>query len=370
MDRTTSTSTSPSTATSTAPRSPRMPASVRRRAIAAAAIAVVAATALSACSSGASADTAGGPAPVKLVLGWYANSESGGYYAADTEGLYTDHKLAVSIQQGGPNVSGTTIVASGRADIGIADAPSIALAQQEGIPIVAVAALYQTNPVGVMVHADSGMTSFDDMQNHTWVVQTGNTAADYMAKEKGLTFTTQAYQGSIANFLADDSLVQQGWSTNEVYQAKKAGVDTTFFSYASAGYNPYNDVIFTSKKFLSEHPDTVKGFLAASMQGWSDYMGKTDVATSTNAALLKANSEQTSDSLWYAWDKQRTFLTDGDGGAQLGAMSSERWTTLVDQLTKLGVLTKKINPADLFDATLLPKVAAPTDLPAAPAGSY
>uniref|UniRef100_A0A942Y8J6 Thiamine pyrimidine synthase n=1 Tax=Neobacillus citreus TaxID=2833578 RepID=A0A942Y8J6_9BACI len=345
---------------------------IRRRSIlAATALAVATTVALTGCAtSSSSASSDDGTTTMKLVLGWYADPESGGFYAGQTEGLYEKAGIDLSIQQGGPTVSGTQIVAGGRADIGMGDAAAVAEAQQQGIPIVAIGALYQTNPVGVMVHADSGMDSFDDMAGHTWVVQTGNVGVEYMQQEKGLDFDTQAYQGSIANFIKDDSLVQQGWPTNEVYQAQEQGVDTTFFSYASAGFNPYNDVIFTTKKYLQEHPDEVKAFLDASMNGWKQYMGDIDVAERANAQLEKVNSQQTSESVWFAWDKQREYVVDGDGAEQLGTMTTERWTTLVDQLVELGVLDERIPAKDLFDASYLPDVAAPIDLPAAPEGSY
>ena len=145
--------------------------------------------------------------------------------------------------------------------------------------------MYQTNPVGVMVHADSGMNCAD-MAGHTWVTQTGQVAPDYIKKTLGIDFDTQVYQGSIANFVADDSLVQQGWPTNEVYQAQAQGVDTKFFSYAESGYNPYNDVIFATKDYIAKNPDVIKAFLDASMHGWSDYISDIDVATATNAALV------------------------------------------------------------------------------------
>ncbi|MET4783135.1 ABC transporter substrate-binding protein [Glaciihabitans sp. UYNi722] len=342
----------------------------RNRLIAAAGVAAVA-IALSACSTGASpATTSSADTPVKVVLGWYADPESGGMYAAEAEGYFKDSNLKVSIQQGGPTVSGTQIVAGGRADIGISDATSIALAQQQGIPIVAIAAVYQTNPLGVMVHADSGVSSFADMSGHTFVVQTGQAGTAYLEKTKGLKFTTQTYSGSIANFIANKDLVQQGWPTNEVYQAKQKGVNTKFFSYASAGFNPYNDVVFATKAFVKKNPNVVKKFLAASMKGWSAYMGDVKVATTTNDVLKKVNTEQTSQSIWFAWDAQRKYVTAGDGAAQLGVMTMKRWTTVVSQLTDLGILTKKVAPADLFDSTMLPKVAAPASLPAAPAGSF
>jgi NitT/TauT family transport system substrate-binding protein len=345
--------------------------SQRRKRLVAVVVAAAAAIALSACSTSAGAATTSTAAtPVKVVLGWYADPESGGIYAADAEGYFKDSNLKVSIQQGGPTVSGTQIVAGGRADIGISDATSIALAQQQGIPIVAIGAIYQTNPVGVMVHADSGMNSFADMSGHTFVVQTGQAGTAYLEKTKGLKFTTEAYTGSIANFIANKDLVQQGWPTNEVYQAKQKGVDTKFFSYASAGFNPYNDVMFATKDFVKKNPAVVKKFLAATMKGWAAYMGDIKVASTTNDELKKVNTEQTSQSIWFAWDAQRKYITDGEGATQLGAMTVKRWTTVVSQLTDLGILTKKIAPADLFDSTMLPKVAAPASLPVAPAGSF
>src|ERR1700738_2459671 len=82
----------------------------RKRLISAAAVAAAAAIALSACSTGAGAATTSNAAtPVKVVLGWYADPESGGFYAADAQGYFKDSNLKVSIQQGGPTVSGTQI---------------------------------------------------------------------------------------------------------------------------------------------------------------------------------------------------------------------------------------------------------------------
>ncbi|MET0933550.1 MAG: ABC transporter substrate-binding protein [Mycetocola sp.] len=350
----------------------------RRRAntLAGAALALTLAASLSACSATGSASTAAADADsgkatdIELVLGWYATPESGGFYAAEEQGYFEDANLNVTITPGGPSVSGTQIVAGGRAQMGISDAVSIARAQEEGIPIVAIAAMYQTNPVGVMVHADSDMESFEDMAGHTWVTQTGQVAPEYIKSTLGIDFDTQAYQGSIANFIADDSLVQQGWPTNEVYQASSQGVETRFFSYAESGYNPYNDVVFATEDYIAENPEAIKAFLEASMNGWADYIGDIDAATAANEALLEANAEQSEESVWFAWDKQREYITAGDGAAQLGAMSDERWSTLVDQMLELDQIAGEIDPATLFDASFLPEVAAPSDLPAAPTGSY
>lgn len=336
------------------------------------AVAVTAAAALLAgCGSSAGASSsADGSTKFTMVLPWYADPEGGGFFAAKAEGLYGKSNLDVTLQPGGPQVSATQLVASGRAQVGFTDATGIVQAQQQGIPIVAIGALFQNNPVGVLVHADTGITSFPQMAGKTWVVQAGQLAPQWIQKKMGVSFTTQQYQGSIANFLKDDSLVQQGWPTNEAYEAQEAGVKVNFVPFSDSGFNPYNDVFFTSKSYLASHGAELKKFLAASMQGWQDYMGDVSVATKANDALLKANSQQTSKSVWYAWDKQRAFVTAGGGATQLGAMTSSRWDALLDQLVTLGQITSKPKLSDLYDSSLLPKVGAPSTMPAAPAGSY
>ncbi|MFD7817689.1 ABC transporter substrate-binding protein [Streptomyces sp. NPDC059785] len=337
--------------------------------VAATALALVA---VSACGGNASSDASspGGSTAFKVVLPWYADAEGGGFFAAKSEGLYEDKNLDVTLQSGGPQVSATQLVAAGRAQVGFADAAGVIQAQQQGIPIVAIGALYQNNPVGVMVHADTGITSFDDMDGKTWVTQTGQLGPQWVKKETGIDFTTQVYQGSIANFLKKDGLVQQGWPTNEAYQAQKSGVKVNFVPFSDAGYNPYNDVFFTSESYLKSHKAELTEFLAASMQGWQDYMGDVSVAKKANDAILEANDQQTSESVWYAWDKQRAYVVAGDGKKQLGAMTADRWNTLIDQMKQLGQLKSTPKASDLYDASLLPEVAAPAALPAAPDGSY
>jgi NitT/TauT family transport system substrate-binding protein len=325
----------------------------------------------SSSAAGASASSALAAAEnFTMLLPWYADPEGGGFFAAQEEGLYAKAGLNVTLQSGGPQVSETTLVATGRAQIGFTDAAGIVEAEQQGIPIIAIGALYQNNPVGVMVHSSTGITNFKQMGGKTWVVQTGELGPAWVEKQDKITFQTQAYEGSIAAFLKRPDLVQQGWATNEAYQAQEAGVKVSFIPFSASGFNPYNDVFFTSKSFLATHKAELEKFLAASMQGWQDYMGNITAAKAANAALLKANNQQTSKSVWFAWDKERPFVTWGDGKTQLGAMTAARWSSFLDQLVALGQIKSKPPLSSLYDASLLPKIPAPASFPPAPAGSY
>ena len=308
---------------------------------------------------------------VKLVLGWTPDPESGGWYAAQQEGLYAKNGLNVTLVPGGPQVSATQLVASGKAQFGIGDAEQVIEARQAGIPIVAVAAMYQVNPVGVMVHKSQPWTSWKDLTGKTWVVQTGELGQEWVTMHDHLKYSTIAYQGSIAAFLHNPSLVQQGWATNEAYTAAANGVKVRFFSYASAGYDPYNDVVFVTTSYLKSHGSVIRSLLGAGMRGWADYMGSVPVASATNDAMAKANPQMTKASEWYAWDKQRPFVigdTSKTGG--IGWMTLGRWTTTVRQMRILGAVKTPPVPSSLYTNAFLPRIKAPAVLPPAPKGSY
>ncbi|MFW0783572.1 ABC transporter substrate-binding protein [Gordonia sp. CPCC 206044] len=341
----------------------------RRRLLRVAVALVASALALGTAACGSDSSTDSGATKMTVVLPWYADPEGRGYFAAQAENLYQDNDLDVTLQPGGPQVSATQLVASGRAQIGHTDAAGIVQAQQQGIPVVAIGALYQDNPVGILSHKDQNITSFDAMKGHTLVSQAGALYPMWLDKELGVPLKTMQYQGSIANFLKDPTLLQQGWPTNEVRQAEEAGVPVNFIPYSESGFNPYNDVVFTSKDYFESHKDELKAFLDTSIQGWHDYMADVQVATDANQAILKANSEQSDESVWYAWDAQRKYVVSGDGAKQIGAMTDQRWSTLIDQLKEMGQIQKDVTPADLFDASLLPTIASPTDLPPAPSGA-
>lgn len=309
--------------------------------------------------------------PVSLVLGWVPDAESGGWYAAQLEGLYARHGLDVSLVPGGPQVSATQLVASGRAQFGITDAEGVIEAREQGIPLVAIAAMYQVNPVGVMVHKSEPWTSWKDLSGKTWVVQTGELGQRWVAIHQHLKISTIAYQGSIASFLHNPSLVQQGWPTNEAYTAATEGVKVRFFSYASGGYDPYNDVVVTTKSYLAAHPNVAKDLLAAGLTGWRSYMGDVAVASRTNAYLVRTNPQDPAAAEWYAWDRQRQFVTaDAAGKDGIGWMTLGRWKELVNQMAFLGAITSKPSAASLFTNAANPGVRPTAAMPPAPKGAY
>src|SRR5437764_14499811 len=93
------------------------------------------------CSS-ASADC--GARGLTLQLDWYPNPDHVGLFTAIDRGFFQRDRLAVKVRQPGDVSDPVKLVAAGRADLGISYEPELFFAQQQHIPVVAVAAIVPT----------------------------------------------------------------------------------------------------------------------------------------------------------------------------------------------------------------------------------
>ena len=80
------------------------------------------------------------------------------------------------------------------------------------------------------------------------------------------------YTFSMAPFLADKSLTQQGLLTSEPFELKKIGIDPVIHLLADNGFEHYQNTIMTSPKLVAEKPDLVQRFVDATIKGWMSYL--------------------------------------------------------------------------------------------------
>ena len=152
---------------------------------------------------------------------------------------------------------------------------------------------------------------------------------------------------SVANFVADPQYIQQAFATSEPFFARQAGIETRVLLISEAGYNPYR-VMFTTRDFLRQHPETVDAFVRASLKGWRDYLNDPTVAHAMIAKLNPALNPEWMHFTWQALRDGRFVTGDNPSGAQLGQMTSERWSTMYKQLYDLKVIDKAFDPATAY----------------------
>lgn len=299
--------------------------------------------------SAAPEKTADGLSPVRLHLDWYPQTEYGGYYQAQARDLYRDAGLAVEIISGGPSVGVKQTVALGRAEIGCTDGNDVivAIAREHSIPLVIVAAEMQKNPQGILFHTSHPVQDFEDLNGRTFMAGPGSAWVEYFQRQLNIRFNFVPLTTDLTSFLADETLVRQCFVTQEPYVAEQRGASVGTLLIDDSGYSPYR-VIFTSRDYLAAHPERVRAFVAATTQGFDEFI--TGDPAPGLAALGTANKLMSSELMNYSLEAMKGMrLVQGDPtkGERTGLITRERIAAQIEILDSLGLLERKITVDDV-----------------------
>lgn len=301
------------------------------------------------CCLTASMATADGHAS-KVVFGtnWLAQAEHGGFYQSVADGTYAACGLDVEIVSGGPQVNNRALLLAGKIDFHMGgDMLQAFNAVKEGIPVVAVAAIFQKHPQVILAHPGVA-ESWDDLKDLTLLIGDNGFTSYYqwMIAEHGFTAEQrQPYTFNPAPFIADTQKGMQGYLSSEPYAVEKeAGFKPNTFLIADAGYSTYATTIETMAKTIDESPEAVTCFVDASLTGWYNYLYGDSAAA--DAMIMEANPDMTQDKIDFA---KVAMLENGivDSGDALemgiGAISEEKVGDFFSKMVAAGVVEEGID---------------------------
>ena len=312
------------------------------RAIMVVSLAMQAALAVGCKQDSAPAGGAGKGKTLSLTLDWVPEPEFGGFYAARESGAFRKAGFDVEIK---PRGQGETwkLVAQHATDFATTSADQVIVAREQGADVVAIFAVYQTSPQGIMVHKARGFTTIGDVFTHPGLLEAEDAQwLKYLrGKFPGPVQITSNSPG-IATFLAKPELSKQCFITSEPLQAAAQGSDPQTFLIAEAGFNPYTTVVIARGEMVKNDPATIKKMIGALREGWRTYL---DDPAATNAVMGALNHEMDAHTFAESARVQRPLIETPDTKkTALGEMTDERWQTLGQQLVDLGAI-KQAPPA-------------------------
>lgn len=285
----------------------------------------------------------------KIVLNWKPEPEFGGFYAAQISGLYKKHGLNVEIVPGGSGTPVIQMLAAGKIDFGIVSADELIISRSNGSDVVALYAAFQTNPQGIMTHAERNFSSLSDVfkSEGALAIQRGLPYSEFLLKKFGSPkVKIVPYLGGIANFLNDKKYSQQVFVTAEPLEAKKKNVNAKTFLVADEGYNPYAVVLTTRATVLKQNPKLVNAVVAAVREGWREYL---DRPATANKVMGNLNKSMDATIFALGAEAQKPLMETAETKKSgLGTMTEARWKRLVDQLSDLKLIKKKPEASELF----------------------
>ncbi len=139
------------------------------------------------------------------------------------------------------------------------------------------------------------------------------------------------YNFNMAAWLADDSLIQQGYLSSEPFLVREAGVEPEVYLLADEGYPTYSSMALVPGEMVRDNPEAVQGFVNATIEGWYHYLYGD--RTAADALIMAANPDMTPDKIAFGVESLKSFgiLDSGDALDQgIGAMTDARWREFAD----------------------------------------
>ncbi len=307
--------------------------------------------------------SAGGAAAAECVAfgtDWRAQAEHGGFYQALARGFYSERNLDVEIRQGGPQINHAQLLAAGKVAFALSSNSFIPLNYvREKIPMIAVAAIFQKDPQVLIAHPGQGNDTLAALKGKQIYIGSDTRVGTWLFLKAKFGFTDsqiRPYTFSIVPFLVRKSTIQQGYLGSEPFLIEQQGIKPVVHLLADAGYQSYGAVIQTSQKLTRERPDIVRGFVAASIRGWRDYL--TSDPAPGNALIKRDNPEMTDALLAYGRRKMNEYgiVLSGDAKTHgIGAMSEERWQSFFATMSAARLYPRDMGWRAAYTTRFLPK---------------
>lgn len=308
-------------------------------------VAALAALALLAGPLAAPANAQGaGGALDKVAFGtnWVAQAEHGGFYQALADGTYRRYGLDVTIVPGGPNANNRMLLPVGKLDFYMsANTLQSFDAVEQGIPTVAVAAIFQKDPQVLIAHPGA-VQRFADLKRLNLFVSKEGMASYFQWLKADYGFSdaqVKPYTSNAQPFLADTRSAMQGYVTSEPFVIEKQSrIRPLVFLLADQGFTSYSTLIETRRDLIEGKPGLVQRFVDASIVGWYTYLYGDPSAG--NALIRKQNPDMSDDLLDYARRqlRDRGIVDSGDAlSLGIGAMTDARMAGFFAAMVKAGV---------------------------------
>ena len=321
--------------------------------------AVVGASVLAGCGEKEESIRGGETEQVELMLDFFVNPDHAGIYTALENGHFEGAGLEVTPRVPSDPAAPIKLVASGQADLAVSYEPEVLLARDQGLPVVAVAAIVPEPLTSLISLPDAGIADPSDLRGKT-VATAGIPYQDaFMARilrdarisenEVDQVSVGLGLEQAVLSGKADAML--GGFKNVEGVSLEERGENPRVVPVDELGIPTYDElVLVASSEQVEEDPEAIRLFIAALERGTEDAIADPDAATD---AILKAGDGL--DPKLTAAEIEATLPLLLPGGKEpYGYMDEAEWDEFAGFLADEGFIKARPEPGDGFTNELLP----------------
>jgi NitT/TauT family transport system substrate-binding protein len=287
-----------------------------------------------------------------LRLRWSTQSQFSGIYWAQDKGFFKREGLDVTINPGGPNINHMQIVGTGAEEFGITGAAQVIEARDKGLPVVALATIFQGNPNVFFAKKASGIRTPKDWVGKTVAVFYGYDL-EYMyramLKKNGIDPTSvKEYPAKfdMTPFFRDEVDVWAGYLINQPNTAEEQGFEVTRIYPNDYGIKVSGDTLFTTEDVIRNKPELCQKMVNAVLDGWREALHNKDAAVDLvlrlDDRLSRVHETKMINSV-----EEITLTKDIDG--KIGWMTPEQWREMTSLWKEYGGIKTEVDSTRCFD---------------------
>ena len=297
------------------------------------------------------------PAPVAATIGltYIPNIQFAPFYVGADRGLYRSGGVEATLRHHGANEGLFTALVSGEEDFVVAGGAELLQARAQGLDLVAVAQVYRSYPVVLIVGEDSAIRTASDLKGRSVGIpgRYGESwfGLQLLLQDAGLTtddvdvvvigYTAQA---ALATGKVDSVI---GYANNDQVQFGLAGVPTRTIPLTAGEIPLVSVVLLTTRAYADANPAAVRavarGTVAAIEQVVADPAAAVDLA---KAHIPNLDQEAGVASARATLDATVPIMTGG--GAVDGRLDAGQWAAMAAFMSDHGLIEGDVDATGAF----------------------
>jgi putative hydroxymethylpyrimidine transport system substrate-binding protein len=298
--------------------------------------------------------------PVTLALDFYVNPDHAGIYTALERGYFDEAGLEVKPVVPSDPSAPIRQVAAGRADLAVSYEPEVILAQDQGLPVVAIAALVDKPLTSLISLPDAGITNPRDLAGKTVATagipyqedyldtildRVGVSSDDVTQVDVGLNLLPALLSGRADAILG-------GFRNIEGVQLAEQGHDPRVVPVDRLGIPTYDELVLVANSDdIDSDPKTARLFIAALERGTREAVKHPDEATQ---AVLDAGDGLDPKLTRAEIDATLPLLVPAKKSTPFGHMDGAAWEKFAGFFADEGLISTRPTADEMLTNDLLP----------------
>lgn len=293
-------------------------------------------------------------------LNWKITADHAPYYVALNKGWYEEAGLDVNIILG--QGSGYTVqtLDTGRASIGIADAPVAVAGRAQGAEVKIVGIIFDKHPNSMFFWEDSGIQEPQDIVGKTVAVPASDghkVMWPAFARQIGVdpdsvefvNIEPAAKVAALANRRAD--VVFELYTGKPFMEEAIPPDQLGNILWSDYGFDIYAHSIIATDEIIENNPDLVSTFLDVSYRAWQWTLENPEAAIDILAEYHPINTDSYLANLGYVAE---FFKTDRYKNVGIGHIAPDRIRQTVETVAQYQGVDVDFPVEEMYDASLLP----------------